>query len=148
MSIININEWHQRARRCPTDKDFNVQLGCHFEEIAEMVETLKFHVDGFPTTAGANTALLSGLKMIADRLKSGECTATIEDREGFLDAIADQVVTGIGTAYCAGMDVVEAIKRVDTSNWSKYVAGRPQFDANGKITKGPDYKKPNLEGCY
>ena len=35
-----IEMWHHRCRPHPTVADFNVQLGCHFEEIAELIETL------------------------------------------------------------------------------------------------------------
>lgn len=73
----------------------------------------------------------------------------IKDRKEFLDSLADQIVTGVGTGHCAGMQTVEACERVNESNWSKYDAGgRPIFDANGKITKGPSYKKPGLGGLY
>jgi len=40
MSVDSIEMWHKRARPNPTDKDFNVQLGCHFEEIVEMLDAL------------------------------------------------------------------------------------------------------------
>lgn len=39
MSIESIELWHKRARPEPTDKDFNVQLGCHLEEVVEMLGT-------------------------------------------------------------------------------------------------------------
>ena len=37
MSTEIIELWHKRARPVPTDRDFNVQMGCHLEEIAEML---------------------------------------------------------------------------------------------------------------
>ena len=63
-------------------------------------------------------------------------------------AIADQVVTGIGAAYCAQMNAPLAIERVDISNWSKFVNGKPEFNKQGKIAKPKTYKEPDLEGCY
>lgn len=149
MSITNIELWHKRARPIPTDKDFNVQLGCHFEEVAEMVETLTFHVHGHPRTAGEMTMLHTGLKMFADKLKSGEAIATISNRKELLDSLADQIVTATGVGHCAGMDVVNACVEVDASNWSKFGDnGYPIFDSNGKIKKGPDYREPDLTGMY
>lgn len=148
MSIDRIVEWHERARPTPDDKAFNVQLGCHFEEIAEMVETLKFCTEGWEPTPGELTMLHSGLKLFADRLKSGAVAAVIQDREGFLDSLADQVVTVLGVGHCADMDVGEAVARVDASNWSKFVNGQPRFDENGKIAKPITYRKPDLTGCY
>lgn len=149
MSLDIVEMWHSRARPKPTDKDFNVQLGCHFEEVAEMVETLTFHVDGFSSTAGEMTALYAGLKLFAEKLKSGEVVATIADRKELLDSLADQVVTAVGVGYCAKMNVPEAVWRVNSSNWTKYdVDGKPIRDANGKIAKGPNYKEPDLSGLY
>ena len=87
--------------------------------------------------------------MLADWLKKGIVSARITDRKEFLDSIADQVVTGIGAAYCADMRASDACDRVNTSNWSKFDHnGQPIRDANGKITKGPNYQPPVLDGLY
>lgn len=85
---------------------------------------------------------------VARMLKSGEMNAHVINRKEFLDSLADQIVTAAGVGHCAGMDVPGAVEVVDHSNWSKFVDGEPVFDNNGKITKGPDYFKPDLEGFY
>jgi hypothetical protein len=74
---------------------------------------------------------------------------TVAYRGDFLDSVADQIVTAAGAGHCAGMQVTEAVRRVNSSNWSKYdTNGKPIFDENGKIAKGPNYEPPNLEGLY
>jgi len=146
MGIQSIDLWHKRARPEPTEADFNVQLGCHFEEIQEMACTLE----------GADIIMVklldeldSVVSQIADRLKKGLSTVEVVDRKDFLDSIADQIVTGVGTGHCAKMDVAEACHRVNLSNWSKFDHnGQPIRDANGKIAKGPNYKKPDLKRLY
>ena len=142
-AIESIDLWHSRARPKPTPEDFNVQLGCHFEEIVEMMAVIN-------TTD--NSSLIrarSALAWLAEGLKKGTISANITDRKDFLDSIADQVVTGIGVAHCAGMDGRTAVVRVNTSNWSKFDdEGQPIRDDNGKIAKGPNYEPPNLEGLY
>jgi predicted HAD superfamily Cof-like phosphohydrolase len=148
MSIESINLWHSRARPTPDAAQFNVQLGCHLEEIVEMLEALHFTHHKFGTSAGGDMTLLTLLSEMADEMKAGRLVATVVDRKEFLDAIADQVVTGVGAAYCAGMDAPEAVRRVDSSNWSKFVDGQPVFDENGKIAKGPYYKPVDLAGTY
>jgi hypothetical protein len=61
----------------------------------------------------------------------------------------DQVVTGLGAAHCAGMKGAAACDRVNASNWSKFDHnGQPLRDVNGKITKGPNYQPPVLDGLY
>lgn len=146
MSIETIQLWHTRARPNPTDKDFNVQLGCHFEEIAEMLETVQIARPDEPKERYDH--LIGIIADFATCLKSGYLTAHVKDRKGFLDSIADQVVTGVGVGHCARMKTAEAIDRVNASNWSKFVDGQPMFNKQGKIAKGPDYAPPNLEGLY
>ena len=144
MTTEAIELWHKRARPEPTAADFNVQLGCHFEEIVEMMDTLELL--GAP---GAWWEARDVMLMLADWLKQGIVSAQIKDRKEFLDSIADQVVTGIGAAYCAGMKGAAACDRVNTSNWSKFDEnGQPIRDNNGKITKGPNYQQPVLDGLY
>lgn len=149
MLIRSINEWHRRARPNPDAAAFNVQLGCHLEEVCEMLETLKFHLDGWPDTSGTKLALYEALKTVSDGLKAGEIKAEIIDREGMLDSLADQIVTAVGVGYCAGMRVPSALMRVDWSNYTKFgPSGHPTFDANGKIAKHESYTPPNLHGLF
>ena len=147
--VLNwINEWHRRAKPEPTMRDFEVQLGCHFEEVAEMLETFDLHQDRYDLVREEARQRLAELALV---LKTGHADVRYDriDREGLLDAVADQVVTGVGVAYRAKMDAVNAITEVDISNWSKFdAAGQPIFDENGKVKKGPNYKPPALEGLY
>jgi hypothetical protein len=131
MTTEAIELWHKRARPEPTAADFNVQLGCHFEEIEEMMRSVKTSDDELWNDVRLQVYTLSKL------LKASIMKATVDDRNEFLDSIADQVVTGI------------ACDRVNTSNWSKFDHnGQPIRDKNGKITKGPNYQPPVLDGLY
>lgn len=152
MSVDSIELWHKRARPNPTDKDFNVQLGCHFEEIAEMEDVLLWATND-AEDADALKMLRGTLTRVASGLKSGRIKASVHNRSDhrkeFLDSLADQIVTAVGVGHCAGMKMTEACIAVNSSNWSKYdVNGKPFFDENGKVAKGPNYHKPNLEGMY
>jgi predicted HAD superfamily Cof-like phosphohydrolase len=150
MTIESIALWHSRARPTPTDESFNVQLGCHLEEIVEMVECLRFtYKNGTGVEMpGKNSMIYQQLKDFSDGLKSGRITAQIADRKGLVDSVADQIVTGVGVGHCANMQVVKAVDIVNTSNWSKFSPeGEPYFDQNGKILKGPNYVPPALEDC-
>jgi len=147
MTIEAIDLWHKRARPNPTDTDFNVQLGCHLEEVAEMLATLEFGRDGTKYESYATT--LGVVSDIATALKRGWTVARIKDRREFLDSLADQIVTAVGVGYCAGMKTTEAVARVNSSNWSKFDEnGQPTFDRNGKIAKPATYVAPDLEGLY
>lgn len=147
-----IEMWHKRARPNPTDADFNVQLGCHIEEILEMLDTIKLtpqYPRDWEDFDEEFAGMFHNLFCISSQLKRGIMRAEITNRKEFLDAIADQVVTGVGAAHCAGMQATEAVRRVNQSNWSKFDKdGQPIRDKDGKIAKGPDYRAPDLEGLY
>jgi predicted HAD superfamily Cof-like phosphohydrolase len=150
MSIESIALWHKRARPAPADKDFNVQLGCHLEEIVEMIEALRFsHRNGTGVQMpGKNSMLYQQIKDFADGLKAGRITAEVANRKELVDALADQIVTAVGVGHCASTNIVKAVDIVNTSNWSKFSPnGEPYFDQNGKVLKGPNYVPPALDSC-
>ena len=141
MSIDSIELWHRRARPDPVQENFNVQLGCHVEEFIEMLDAVKFN--------STWTNLRYELVLLADRLKANMENADIVDRKEFLDSLADQIVTSVGVGHCAGMKTSDAVDAVSRSNWSKFNdEGFPIFNEHGKIAKGPNYKRPYLEGLY
>ena len=150
MSIESIELWHKRARPNPTERDFNTQLGCHLEEIVEMIATLRFtHQSGSGIEMpGKNSMLYQQINDFAEGLKSGRITAQIANRKELLDALADQIVTSVGVGHTANMKITRAVDIVNTSNWSKFSPeGQPYFDQNAKILKGPNYVPPALEDC-
>lgn len=145
MTIGSIARWHQAAHPEPTEANLRVQIGVHVEEVAEFLDSLiGLNPDGETALTGARALM----HMLADRIKSGEYDVAIGNRKEALDAICDQIVTAVGVGHCAGFKTVEAISRVDESNWTKTVNGVFLRDQNGKITKPPTYKAPNMEGMY
>ena len=151
MSLETIELWHRRARPEPTDYDFQVQLGCHLEEVLEMLGVIGIRGDDPRIDQWLHLlrTAFEALEGLADALKQGRLRVEIMDRKQLLDALADQIVTAIGVGHCAEMRTAEAVVRVNTSNWTKFGQdGMPIRDANGKIAKGPGYQPPNLEGCY
>jgi predicted HAD superfamily Cof-like phosphohydrolase len=150
MSIESIELWHKRARPNPTEQSFNVQLGCHLEEIVEMIEALRFsYKNGTGVEMpGKNSMIYQQLKDFSDGLKSGRITAQVANRKELVDALADQVVTAVGVGHTAHMHTARAVNIVNTSNWSKFSPeGEPYFDQDGKVLKGPNYVPPALEDC-
>jgi hypothetical protein len=143
MAVELIELWHQRARPTPSKQDFNVQVGCHFEEIAEMMDTME-------CSDHAEWRMLKrDIELMSKRLKANAVVVNIVFRKDCLDSLCDQQVTAIGVAHCAGMKAAPALWRVNASNWSKYDKnGQPTFNEQGKIAKGPDYQEPDLEGLY
>lgn len=68
-----------------------------------------------------------------------------EPRVELLDAIADSIVVLIGTANALGMDLDTAMERVFESNLTKLGEdGRPFYNSDGKVMKGPNFIPPDL----
>ena len=61
-----------------------------------------------------------------------------------LKELADLCYVAYQYAACAGWNLDEALDRVHESNMSKLVDGKPLKREDGKVLKGPNYKKPNL----
>ena len=141
--LLEVDDWFEEAIPAPTTKNVHTQLGCHFEEVAEMVHTL--------TANDLKTSLLllkahDALHALGNHLKASDNVVSVapKDQVDLLDALCDQIVTAVGVGYMLKLDVPFALEEVNDSNWSKFVDGKPIFDLNGKIQKGPDYFKANL----
>ena len=66
-------------------------------------------------------------------------------RVELLDAIADSIVVLIGTANALEMDLDTAMRRVFESNLTKLGGdGRPFYNSDGKVMKGPNFIPPDL----
>ena len=66
-------------------------------------------------------------------------------KSNFLKELADLLYVVYGTGVSLGLDLDEAFKRVHESNMSKLVDGKPLKNKDGKVIKGPFYKKPFLQ---
>ncbi len=134
-AIESIEAWFKAAKPAPIERDFWIQAGCDAQEVAKGLKSIGHHRSTSQFVRGAANAM----KWNPD----GYLIDNV-DRLSLLDAICDRIVTSIGMAYMLGMDVSGALAEVQRSNWSKFVDGKPVFDENGKIAKGPDYTPPDL----
>tara|TARA_A100001201_G_scaffold99375_2_gene85534 strand:- start:45 stop:425 length:381 start_codon:yes stop_codon:yes gene_type:complete len=62
-----------------------------------------------------------------------------------LKELADLVYVAFQFSAAAGWELDEALTRVHQSNMSKLVDGKPVKNAEGKVTKGPNYEPPYLD---
>ena len=137
--IHSIKEWFKAAKPEPTVKDAWVQIGCHYEEVAEMADALW---DEEVLESAENTA--NNYKDTEDCFIYFLEDLSESQRIKLLDAICDQIVTAVGVAYMMGMDIEGALAEVNRSNWSKFEGGVPVFNEQGKIAKGVEYTPPEL----
>jgi len=150
-SIASIANWFETAK--PEDtrtvRDIQVQTGVHFEEVHEML----MEISGLdPETELLLAKAKAAMGELANHFKTSPDVIFIIDEanhKNFLDSLCDQIVTATGVAHFMLYKIEDAIKEVDSSNWSKFIEddhGTPRCitDANGKIAKGPSYFKADL----
>ena len=137
IDLTGIQQWFRLAVPEPTDKNRAVQLGVHFEEVAEMGEAI--------ADDSVRDALHDAAIFYKQSPKGVSCDELRINRNDLLDALCDQIVTAVGVAHMFGLDIGRAINEVNRSNWSKFDEhGNPIFAGNGKIAKGPNYTPPDL----
>ena len=137
--IHNIKEWFKAAKPNPSTADVCVQIGCHYEEVAEMNDVLNYDVE-YMLEATALEYEMYYSSYLGAALEELSADARVE----LLDALCDQIVTAVGVAYMMGMDIEGALAEVNRSNWSKFEGGVPVFNEQGKIAKGVEYTPPEL----
>ena len=82
--------------------------------------------------------LIEALYLASDDLRNKRA------REEALKELADLVYVCYQLAAAVGWDLDEALDRVQASNMSKLVDGKPIRREDGKILKGPNYQPPTL----
>lgn len=139
--IEDTNLWFNKAKPEPTEKDLSTQIGVHLEEVAEMLRELG-HDN--PDISVLISKVAANVSSLGDVLKMNE-GVIIPNRVEFLDSLCDQIVTAVGSANLAKMDIIAGLNEVNRSNFSKFDDnGNPLLDINRKIIKGPNYSKPDL----
>lgn len=142
--LQDTKEWMETAIPFPAVKNIHTQLGVHFEEIAEMLECITPYDKD---TAVMIVDLRQSLIDFSDHLKASKRAVILleEDRQDYLDSLCDQIVTAVGCAHNSKLDIIGAMKEVNRSNYSKFDEnGKPIFNQDRKIIKGPNYVKADL----
>ena len=76
-----------------------------------------------------------------------ELNQAIKDRDikEVADALTDILYVTYGAGHAFGIDLDKCFNEVQKSNMSKLGSdGKPIYNENGKVMKGPNYFKPNL----
>ena len=140
-TLENTRQWFLKAIPNPTSKNISTQIGCHLEEVAEMLNTI---TSNNQERALQIEALRAAIDHVGNLLKKDN-NIVIKDSVELLDALADQIVTATGVGTFLGMNVPGALAEVNRSNYSKFEDGEPIFNENKKVMKGKDYTPPDLK---
>tara|TARA_B100001939_G_C16487024_1_gene423846 strand:+ start:60 stop:431 length:372 start_codon:yes stop_codon:yes gene_type:complete len=69
-----------------------------------------------------------------------------KDIKEVADALTDILYVTYGAGHAFGIDLDKCFQEVQNSNMSKLGEdGKPIYNDNGKVMKGPNYFKPNLK---
>ena len=77
-----------------------------------------------------------------------ELSVAIKDQDivEVADALTDLLYVVYGAGHSFGIDLDKCFGEVQRSNLSKLdIDGKPIYNENGKVMKGPNYSKPNLK---
>ena len=147
MSIQSIIRWFEIAKPQPTSMDVAVQVGCHYEEVSEMLEATN-NCGDLSCYSSDSESSVGTLHDLADFYKDGFGNDNVVnfDRLALLDALCDQIVTALGVGVLMGFDMEQALAEVNRSNYTKFNAdGTPYIRPDGKIGKNPEtYQEPQL----
>ena len=116
----------------------------NFELVGDFMEAFGQKVELEPTWPDFNTRELR-LELIQEELD--ELAQAVEDRDmvQIADALTDLLYVVYGAGHAFGIDLDKCFEEVQNSNMSKLgLDGKPIYNEKGKVMKGPNYFKPDL----
>ena len=85
------------------------------------------------------------LDLIKEELSELEVAMKTKNLKEVADALTDILYVTYGAGYAYGIDLDECFKEVQRANMSKLGEdGKPIYNEQGKVMKGPNYAKPDL----
>ncbi len=86
------------------------------------------------------------LDLIKEELSELKEAVEKKDIKEVADALTDILYVTYGAGHAFGIDLDKCFQEVQDSNMSKLDQdGKPIYNENGKVMKGPNYFKPNLQ---
>ena len=116
----------------------------NFERVRKFMETFGQEVKKkaeFPNDK------ITSLRLNLIKEELGELKDAIEkkDIKEVADALTDILYVTYGAGHAFGIDLDKCFAEVQSSNMSKLGSdGKPIYNEKGKVMKGPNYFKPNL----
>ena len=116
----------------------------NFEKVKIFMETFGQEVKSKPSLSSEKINSLR-LSLIQEELD--ELNKAIQDKDivEVADALTDILYVTYGAGHAFGIDLDQCFNEVQNSNMSKLGDdGKPIYNENGKVMKGPNYFKPDL----
>ena len=116
----------------------------NFESVKKFMHTFGQEVRA---KAGFPNDKIIGLRLDLIREELSELKEAVEkkDIKEVADALTDILYVTYGAGHAFGINLDKCFEEVQNSNMSKLGSdGKPIYNEQGKVMKGPDYFKPNL----
>jgi predicted HAD superfamily Cof-like phosphohydrolase len=116
----------------------------NFENVGKFMETFGQMVRTKPQFPDQKTMKLR-LDLIKEELNELEQAMKEKDLKEIADALTDILYVTYGAGYAYGINLDKCFKEVQRANMSKLGEdGKPIYNDQGKVMKGPNYTKPDL----
>ena len=87
--------------------------------------------------------------LIKEELEELSTAIEKKDIKEVADALTDILYVTYGAGHAFGINLDKCFQEVQNSNMSKLgLDGKPIYNDKGKVMKGPNYFKPNLEKFF
>jgi predicted HAD superfamily Cof-like phosphohydrolase len=116
----------------------------NFEKVGLFMKTFGQEVK---TSAGLSNDKINSLRisLIHEELEELKAAMSNNDIVEVADALTDILYVTYGAGHSFGIDLDKCFNEVQESNMSKLsVNGKPIYNEQGKVMKGPKYFKPGL----
>ena len=116
----------------------------NFKKVKIFMETFGQEVKSKPSLSSEKINSLR-LSLIQEELDELKKAIQDEDIIEVADALTDILYVTYGAGHAFGIDLDQCFNEVQNSNMSKLGDdGKPIYNENGKVMKGPNYFKPDL----
>ena len=116
----------------------------NFSKVGIFMKTFGQEVKNKPSFS---TDKINKLRLDLIKEELSELTDAMNDKDllEVADALTDILYVTYGAGHAFGIDLDKCFDEVQNSNMSKLNEnGKPIYDQNGKVMKGPNYFKPDL----
>ena len=117
----------------------------NFRKVKNFMETFGQDVKNKPSFSTNKTNKLR-YDLIKEELDELKVALNNKDFLEVADALTDILYVAYGAGHAFGIDLDKCFQEVQNSNMSKLdINGKPIYNEDGKVMKGPGYFKPDLK---
>ena len=116
----------------------------HFQSVKKFMQTFNQEIKD-KTEFPSDKIVKLRYELIKEELEELNQAIKDKDLKEIADALTDILYVTYGAGHAFGVTLDKCFDEVQKSNMSKLgIDGKPIYNENGKVMKGPNYFKPNL----